>query len=324
MTISPLPLSRAPGTLGPLHSPLLQHLRRRPKPSFLICRNSLPGPGREYLSSSGALELLSQLSRQSAQRQRAAGCVELDLVAQQVRLEADRHALGPPSEAPEFVERLLVRRQAVGNPVVLRPDEVVEVLRTVFVDQARQFVEGDRLAQLGLGHGVADQGVRLLAGRIFDHVLAFNEVAERLQQLARLARRVDPFLAADEVAEVVVELAALLALQVRDVLLRLAVVLPFADVDARGQTDVVQVQAFHRHQGKLFGHGHRFGFLYQGNDQVIGHALLVVAEEGVPTGGEVRFFHQLGQVFDGGGAERQEVGDAGQVLAEPSAQWVSA
>jgi len=29
-------------------------------------------------------------------------------------------------------------------------------------------------------------------------------------------------------------------------------------------------------------------------------------------------------VFDGGGAEGQEVGCAGQVLAEPSAEWVSA
>lgn len=61
-----------------------------------------------------------------------------------------------------------------------------------------------------------------------------------------------------------------------------------------------------------------------GDDQVIGQALLVVAEEGVPAGREVRLFHQLGQVFDGRGAERQEVGDADQVLAEPTAERVSA
>lgn len=33
------------------------------------------------------------------------------------------------SEAPEFVEGLLVRRQGLGKAVVFRLDEVVEVLR---------------------------------------------------------------------------------------------------------------------------------------------------------------------------------------------------
>jgi len=50
---------------------------------------------------------------------------------------------------------------------------------------------------------------------------------------------------------------------------------------------VVEVQALHRHQVQLFGYGHRFGFLHQGDHQIFGQTLLVVAEEGVPTGGEV-------------------------------------
>ena len=66
---------------------------------------------------------------------------------------------------------------------------------------------------------------------------------------------------------------------------------------------MVEVQAPHHHQVQLFGHGHRFGFLHQGDDQVLGQALLVVAEEGVPAGGQVRFLHQLGQVLGGGGGE---------------------
>lgn len=83
---------------------------------------------------------------------------------------------------------------------------------------------------------------------------------------------------------------------------------------------MVQVQTLDRQKTELFGHGYRFGLLHQGDDQIVCHALLVVAEEGVPTGGEVRLFHQLGQVFDGGGAEGQEVGYAGQILAEPAAE----
>lgn len=59
-----------------------------------------------------------------------------------------------------------------------------------------------------------------------------------------------------------------------------------------------------------------------GHDQVIGQTLLVVAEEGVPTGGEVRLFHQPGKVFDGGGGEVQEARCSGQVFAEPAAEWV--
>ncbi|VVP55038.1 hypothetical protein PS880_05625 [Pseudomonas fluorescens] len=36
---------------------------------------------------------------------------------------------------------------------------------------------------------------------------------------------------------------------------------------------MVKVQAFDRHQVQFFGHGHRFCFLHQGDNQVIGQAL---------------------------------------------------
>lgn len=72
-----------------------------------------------------------------------------------------------------------------------------------------------------------------------------------------------------------------------------------------------EVEAVHRRQCQLFGHGHRFGFLHQSDNQIVGHALLIVVEEGVPAGGKVRLFHQLGQVLDGAGAEFQEVDIAG-------------
>lgn len=84
----------------------------------------------------------------------------------------------------------------------------------------------------------------------------------------------------------------------------------FADIDPRGQSDVVQVQALYCYQGQFLGHGHRFGFLHQSDDQVIGHALLVMAEERVSTGGKLRFFHQFDQVFDRSGAELLEGGAA--------------
>lgn len=66
-------------------------------------------------SGRSAFELLSKLSWQPSQRQRAAVLVKLDLVAQQVRLEADRHPFGPDGDAPEFVGGLLVWKDARGR-----------------------------------------------------------------------------------------------------------------------------------------------------------------------------------------------------------------
>ena len=238
--------------------------------------------------------------------------------------EQPRQPFSPASEAAEFVQGFLVRRQRGGKPVVLGLDEVVKALRLVLIEQLRQLVEDNRLTQFGLSHGVAGQGAGLFTGRLFAQVLAFNEVTERLEQGTGFVRAINAFLTADEVAEVLVDPATLFALEVRDVLLRLRVVLPLAEVDACRQADVVQVQALHCHQVELFGHGHRLGFLHQGNDQVLGKALLVVAEEGVSTGGKVRLFHQPGQVLDSDGAECQEVAAAGQVLVEPAAEWMRA
>lgn len=49
-----------------------------------------------------------------------------------------------------------------------------------------------------------------------------------------------------------------------------------------------------------------------------------MAEEGVSVGGQVRFLHQLRQVFDGGDAEAEKVGASVQVLGEPAAERMSA
>ena len=68
-----------------------------------------------------------------------------------MRFKADRQALSPAGESPEFVEGLLIWRESLRKPVVLRLDEVIETLRAVFVYQARQLIERDRLTQLGLG-----------------------------------------------------------------------------------------------------------------------------------------------------------------------------
>ena len=97
---------------------------------------------------------------------------------------------------------------------------------------------------------------------------------------------------------------------------------------------MIQIQAPYSHKVKLFGHGHRFRFLHQRNGQVLGQALgqalLVVAEESMPTGGQVRFLHEFGQVLDGDGAERQEVRPTGQVVVShprsgcaPDSAWKS-
>ncbi len=81
-----------------------------------------------------------------------------------------------------------------------------------------------------------------MAEQFLGHVLAFHEIAEGFQQGARLARRIHPFLAADEVAEIVGDLLPALALDERDVLLRLLVVAPFGNVDPRGQVQLAEVQ----------------------------------------------------------------------------------
>lgn len=131
-----------------------------------------------------------------------------------------------------------LRRQTV----VLVADVIVERLGAVLVDQLRELFQAHGFAELGLAAGVVHQGLGLFPGGVFRQVFAFDEVAERLEQGTGLARAVDAFLAADEVAEVLRDFLAVLALDERDVLFRLLVVLPLGDVDPRGQVQLAQVQ----------------------------------------------------------------------------------
>ena len=204
-----------------------------------------------------------------------------------MRLEADRQAFGAAGESAELVEGALVRRDFRRQAVVLVTDVVVERPRLLVVHQFRERVEGHRLADARLGGGVVDQRLGLLAGLLLGHVLAFHEIAEGLEQGARFARRIDPFLAADEVAEIVGDLLPALALDERDVLLRLLVVAPFGNVDPRGQVQLAEVQVARRGDLQRLVHRHAFAVVQQGDRQVVGHALLVVGEQDVAAGGEM-------------------------------------
>ena len=82
-------------------------------------------------------------------------------------LEADRKPLSATGEASELVKRALIGWNLRRQVVVLVANEVIEGFRAVFVDQLLQFVDSDRFANLGLGHGVADQRMSLLAGADF-------------------------------------------------------------------------------------------------------------------------------------------------------------
>ena len=66
-------------------------------------------------------------------------------------LKADRKPLSASSESSELVQRALIRLNLRRQAVVLISDEVIEGFRAVFVDQLRQFVEGDWFAEFGLG-----------------------------------------------------------------------------------------------------------------------------------------------------------------------------
>src|SRR5690606_26132885 len=129
--------------------------------------------------------------------------------------------------------------------------------------QAGELLHGDRLAQARLGAGVVHQGLGLLAGLLFGQVLVLHVIAERLEQRAGLARRVDALLAADEVAEVIRDLLAVAALDEGDVLLRLAVVLPFGNVDARRQVQLAEIQVLGRRHLQRLGDRHPLAVVQQ-------------------------------------------------------------
>lgn len=105
------------------------------------------------------LQLIHQGGRKALDDQGPCRFVIFDLIPQQVRFEADRQPLGTPGETAELVESALVRGDFRRQAVVLVADVVVERLGPVLVDQAGQLFKGYRLAQLGLGSGVLDQGL---------------------------------------------------------------------------------------------------------------------------------------------------------------------
>src|SRR3990167_9081445 len=248
-------------------------------------------------SALAALELIGQLRRQIANHQGVAAFVIFDLRTQQVRLETDREAFGTAGKALELAEGAFVRRDLRRQAVVLVADMVVEGLGPLFVDQPREFGQGHGLAQLGLAAGITDQGLGLLSGLFFWQVFAFDEVAEGLEQGAGLARAVDAFLAADKVAEVFRDLLAVLALDKGDVLLGVGIVLPLGNIDPRRQMQLAQVQVLGRGHVQRFVHRHAFAVVQQGDNQVVGHALLVMGEQHMAPGGQVGLLHQLLQLL---------------------------
>jgi hypothetical protein len=81
---------------------------------------------------------------------------------------------------------------------------------------------------------------------------------------------------------------------------------------------LAEVEVARRRHVQLLGHRHAFAVVQQGDGQVVGHALLVVAEQHVAAGGEVGLFHQVLQVLHGLAAERDEILAAIQVFASAS------
>ena len=237
-----------------------------------------------------------------------------------MRFEADRQAFGAAGEAAELIEGALVCRNLWREAVVLVANVIVEGLRAFFVDQLRQLLKAHRFAELGLAAGVVDQSLGFLAGRVFRQVFALDKVAEGFEQGAGLAGAVDAFLAADEVAEIFRDLLAILALDERNVLFGLLVVLPLGNVDPRCQMQLAKVEMARRRHVELVGHRHAFAVVQQGDRQIVSHALLIVGEQHVAAHRQVGFFHQLLQMLDRHFTERGEVTAAVHVLLQPAAE----
>src|SRR5690606_226132 len=240
-----------------------------------------------------ALQLVDQLGWQLTDDQHVAGFVIFDLRTQQVRRETDRQPLGAAGEATKLVERALVGRKFRGHAVILVADVTVEGLGPFFVDQPRKFSQRHRFTNLRLAAGIAHQRAGFLPGLFLGQVFVLDEIAEGLEQRTGLARTVDPFLATDEVAEILRDLLAVLALDERDVLFGLLVVLPLGDIDPRGQVQLAEIQVPRGRYVQRLGNGDALAVMQQGDGQVIGHALLVMGEQHMAAGGQVGFFHQL-------------------------------
>ena len=78
-----------------------------------------------------------------------------------------------------------------------------------------------------------------------------------------------------------------------------------------------------RRDAEVSTHRDPLAVLEQCNNQVIGHALLVVREQDVATNGKIRLLHQLGQVLNGGAAEFDKVASV-DIGPQPAAERVGA
>ncbi|MNC82131.1 hypothetical protein D3C75_1355260 [compost metagenome] len=67
-----------------------------------------------------------------------------------MRFKADGHTLGAAGEAAELVEGAFVGRDFWRQPVVLVPDMVIESLRAVLIDEARELFQTHCVPFLGL------------------------------------------------------------------------------------------------------------------------------------------------------------------------------
>ena len=239
-------------------------------------------------------------------------------------LETDRQPFGTAGETAELVEGALVRRDFRREAVIFVADVVVEGTWGLFVHQLGKGIQGHRLADLRLAGGVVHQHVSLRTGLFFGQVFAFHEVAEGLEQSAGLARSIHALGAADEVAEVVQSFPAALALDEGDVLLGVLVIAPLGDVDPRGHVQLAEVQVTRGSDLERLSHRHALAVMQDGDREVVGHALLVMAEQDVATGREVGLFHQELEVLDSLNAEGGEVFAVIQVLGQPTAERVCA
>lgn len=92
-------------------------------------------------------ELVFELARNVADDQHIAIFIVLNRRSQMMGFEGDSQAFSTSGKALELLQSPLVRRNFRGQTIVLVPDVVVEGFRSVFVDQARKFVQGYRLPE---------------------------------------------------------------------------------------------------------------------------------------------------------------------------------
>ena len=156
------------------------------------------------------------------------------------------------------------------------------------------------------------------------HALPADPRLRRIAESLEQRWRVDPFLTPNEIVGIIAHLAAVLSLDERNVLLRVLVVAPLAEVDTRCQMQLAQVELLGWYRLQRIIQSYTVGMVEKGNREVVRRALLVVGEEHLATGGEVRFLHQVGQVHGRVKAEIDERQRLLQVFVQPAAEGVRA